>query len=283
LRRPAWAARRDQRRLAHLFDFAQAVILQHGGYAEAYLAAYPRLEARKIHLIPNGFEPADLNRQPLPPRGERLELVFAGTLQGRQYDTLLLALQRLQRQRPLRLKVTFVGEGWQAAAALAAQLGLAEQVACLAPQPYDWTANRLAQAHALLLLGEYPNPGYELFVASKTYQYLALRRPILAVVPPNAASRLLRRLGAGRVADVASLEAVEAALLEMHAAWERDDLGRYLPAESALAEFSEPRLTAALVRALENAPPCRPYRRGEAALPPSLAADPRIARGKTAP
>jgi glycosyltransferase involved in cell wall biosynthesis len=271
-RRPAWAKRWDRERLARYFVFAQAVTLLHGGYAEAYLAAYPELKASKIHLIPNGFEPAEANPQPMPPPGDCLQMVYAGSLHGRRYDTLLEALARLRRRQALRLKLTLLGEAWQGLHAAAERLGVADLLACLGPQPARVVRDHVAAAHVLLLLGETQRPGYELYIASKTFHYLAMRRPILGALPPNETSRVLRRLGAGRVADAASVEQVEAALQEVYLAWQSGALESYLPEGDVLAEFQEPALTEALSRALEGQPPQRPYQSGEAALPPSLQA-----------
>lgn len=55
--RPAWATRRDRQRMYELLYGAQAVVFRHATEAECFWRAYPKaLEARKIHLIPNGFD-----------------------------------------------------------------------------------------------------------------------------------------------------------------------------------------------------------------------------------
>src|SRR4029079_4686121 len=55
-------------------------------------------------------------------------------------------------------------------------------------------------------------------LSGKVFEYLAAERPILAVVPPDgAAADLIRETGAGVVAPPDDVEAIKAALAELHA------------------------------------------------------------------
>jgi glycosyltransferase involved in cell wall biosynthesis len=57
------------------------------------------------------------------------------------------------------------------------------------------------------------------------FVYVAAERPILAAVPPGgAAAKLIDEIGAGIVAPVDEVDALRAALVELHARWRRGDL-----------------------------------------------------------
>jgi glycosyltransferase involved in cell wall biosynthesis len=62
-------------------------------------------------------------------------------------------------------------------------------------------------------------------LSGKVFEYLAARRPILAVVPPEgAAAELIRAAGAGVVVAPDDVDSMAAALRDLHARWRADDL-----------------------------------------------------------
>jgi hypothetical protein len=271
-RRPQWAKARDRRRLACYLAAAQAVIFLHGTCAECYLSAFPRsLDDRKIHLIPNGFEAADMYTSP-PARGECLSITYAGTLYSRKFDTLLSALSSLARQynHQLKIKISFIGESQEMAIKIVKQLGLTSYIKFFPSMPFEETNGVMKDSHALLLLGEEPSAGYEIYATSKIFHYLSLGRPILGIMPPNEGKRLLQSLRAGLRVDVESITEIESALLTLYRAWENGSLSHFLPTPESLQPYIEPNLTAALVLALSGLPAQHPYRKGEAEVPPSL-------------
>lgn len=272
-RRPAWARAWDRRRLARYLAAAQSVIFMSGTYAECYLAAYPTsLREDKIHIISQGFEPADLYEIP-PPQGNCLSVTYPGTIYRQKCDTLFSALGGLMQQHNgnLKIKLTFIGEYQEEARRIVEQAGLTNYIDLSPPMSFD-SANEIMKAsHALLVLGDKPSPGYEIYMPSKIFHYLALRRPILGVCQPDESRHLLlQSIGAGPLADCNSVAEIEAALLALYQAWESDSLARFLPRLESLQEYMEPNLTAALVRALSGQSACNPYHRGEVTVPPSL-------------
>ena len=66
-------------------------------------------------------------------------------------------------------------------------------------------------------------------LSGKVFEYIAVGRPILAVVPPDgAAAELIRETGAGVVAPPEDVAAIQSALEELHAAGGRRPPGRRL-------------------------------------------------------
>ena len=63
-------------------------------------------------------------------------------------------------------------------------------------------------------------------LSGKVFEYLAAERPILAVVPPDgAAAKLIEETSAGVVAPPDDVDAIAAALVELHGRWTRGELG----------------------------------------------------------
>lgn len=182
-----------------IFHRAQAIVVSTDETAEAYCKAYP-FAAPKIHVIPNGFDPAEpLSALPIPERPYRL-LAHAGALYaGRNPNLILESLARLraaQDREACRTQLLLVGEA-------TADAGLAEPLLRAATRegwveliprriPRSEAHQILRQADGLLLL----QPQTQLEVPAKLFEYLCIGRPVLALVPRHSAvEAILRRAG----------------------------------------------------------------------------------------
>ena len=185
------------------------------GLRDTYARRYPRL-ARRFTVLPNGYE-----RTPTPDAGAGTpttpattrrdgpaRLVYAGSLyRPPELETFLAGVARFSDARPdaaARLEVTFIG-AVTAECRLVADRWLADaRVARLVrfhgfvPRADAIAAVGAADA-ALTLLGE--GPGMGVFVGAKLYDYLALDKQVLAMVPPGDARDVLAELGWGIIAD----------------------------------------------------------------------------------
>jgi len=107
-------------------------------------------------------------------------------------------------------------------------------------------------AEATVLL--FHAPATTLAPSGKIFEYLATERPILCVARnDNLASRLVHDWDAGRCADPGDPEAVDAALLELYALWERSALTANTGLrERTLAQYSRATLAADLAGILDT-------------------------------
>jgi hypothetical protein len=113
----------------------------------------------------------------------------------------LRGLARVLAERPewrdrvrVRLRCELASEHREALAAL----DLGEVVHVLAPLPFAQVVQEQRRAEACLLILEH-GPGAEIMVSQKVFEYLAARRPILALVPEGAAREVLARSGGATV------------------------------------------------------------------------------------
>jgi hypothetical protein len=272
-RRPAWAKRSDRRTLHRLFERAQAIILRYETEAECYWRMYKTaLDVAKIHLIPNGYE-GTIDESPVP-GGDQFTILYTGTLLYYRYDTLLQAIhwfKKFDPARAKRLRLLFVGDGWEALANDAAAFGLSDIVATAGPTPYADITRMQREAHALLMLEREPTiKGYELLAGAKLFGYLKAGRPIVGVLPSGEAKRILQRVGVSTVADVDSPVEIIGVLRQLLEAWETRTLSSLVPTRIACEAYSAKRQTAALVRALEGMPAAEPFIPESVEIPRSL-------------
>ena len=92
-----------------------------------------------------------------------------------------------------------------------------------APRTESLALQRDSEA-LLLLIPEADGRGKGV-LSGKVFEYIAVGRPILAVVPPDgAAAELIRETGAGIVVPPDDPVAIRAALEDLHGRWRKDEL-----------------------------------------------------------
>jgi len=275
-RRPAWATRRDRRKMFELLTGAKAVIFRYHSEAECFWHAYAgAMDASRIYIIPNGYEsPID---DTMLPTGSKCTILYAGTLPDYRYDTLLEALKVLKETSPDRakdLRLLFIGEGMDALASQAQKLDLADLIETAGRKSHAEIRLLEQRAHALLILGRPATmKGYELFAGAKLFGYLKAGRPIVGVLPEDETRNVLQRLGVNTVADVNSVPEITAVFQNVLESWSRGTLSSLIPERKACEAYSSEQQTKVLVHALESVPPEKPFVPGAQPIPPSLRAD----------
>jgi glycosyltransferase involved in cell wall biosynthesis len=272
-RRPLWAIRRDRRQMYDLLRHAQAVTFRYDTEAECFWRAYRgALDASKVYLIPNGYEPPIEKCTAF--RGDRCIILYAGILSDYRYDSFLTALKILKQSDPVLAKhlcFRFVGEEMDVIANEAAALGLSDMIQTTGPKPYAEVAALQREAHALLVFGRPATKrGYELFAAAKLFGYLKAGRPIVGVLPEDESKKVLVRVGVPTIADVNFPSDIVRILRLVLDHWSLGTLSDLLPDPKGCERYSSERQTEILVRALEGVPSAEPFLPGAQAVPPSL-------------
>jgi glycosyltransferase involved in cell wall biosynthesis len=147
--------------------------------------------------------------QPMPPAGE------AAAPPPRPASPALVRpdFVRLERQQ------AETDRAWAEALALGDRLRLLPY----APRSESLALQRDSEA-LLLLIPEAGGRGKGV-LSGKVFEYVAVGRPILAVVPPvGAAAELIRATGAGVVAAPEDVGEIRSALEELHRRWQADGL-----------------------------------------------------------
>ena len=204
--------------------------------------------AEKFVWIPNGFDPEDFSflqdAPPPAPAEGRLNLLYTGTVfDSTSLEFLWQGLELLPVDQRRRLAVEIVGRAAPGHVLYPGLEGL--KVVARPYEPHARVLRRMASAGALLLtLSDIP--GLERVVPAKLYEYLAARRPILAVAPRGEATKIVEACGAGRVAPPGRPQLIAETLLN----WLDDPPPRPGPPPKL---FDRRRQTALLARVLDQA------------------------------
>lgn len=213
----------------------------------AHLRSLAGANAHKVHVIPNGFDDDDL-RGVEPVRFAKFTLAYTGTLfPPRSPEPLFRALQMFRNRVPdiaSKLGVVFMTrmrpEAWQ----LAEEPGVADMVENRGLGTHRAAVGLQLGADVLLAI-EAPTANVDTMLTQKVFEYLAARKPILAITPEGALAELVRHTGAGVVVAPTAPEAIASAvqqLFERSAKLERN--------EEAIARYHRRELTRELARVL---------------------------------
>ena len=241
---------------------ADRVLVTNEATRDDFLGRHPRLPADKVIVIPNGYDPDDVaavregaaasaaTAVPNSP-GAALVLVHTGLLSGRRtLAPLVAAITALLARRPelrARLRVRQIGPRESVNEEMVAAAGLGDVIRFEPPRPHAEVLAEMARAPALLLL-EADEPRGSLITPGKIFEYLAIGRPILALVPPGPAADLVIHHQAGEVASPGDTNAI-ARHLER---WITHGPPPVPTPGPNLGEYARPALAAKLARVLDD-------------------------------
>jgi len=178
---------------------------------------YPEADVRRIT---NGFDATEMaGVGDVTPAARPMRFMHAGMLtQKRTALTFLRALRKyLDREPKARddIDVVFVGPREDENDRCARELGLVGVVRFVDSVPHA-EALRMQRASHVLLLIKHANPDYVGLVPGKLYEYIGLRRPILALAPDGEARALVERLGRGETALPEDVDAIADCIERLH-------------------------------------------------------------------
>lgn len=222
---------------------ADAVVFVTAETADLVMRKYPKAWRSKVHVVSHGFDRDTLPNQPnppdlnMPPPGRRpLKLVHAGNIYAGRRDphALFRALQRLGGTEALagRLEIAFYGNAPVETLAERDAAGLEAIARFEGSVGYLESLRVAAEADVLLLIDA--DAEVNVFLPSKTVDYLMLDRPILGLTPSKGASANVLRRGGHIVTPPGDVDALAAHLAELLVLHERDE-----PLRSGLSGASE--------------------------------------------
>ena len=179
---------------------ADLVVLNTPAVEADFRRRYPNLD--RFVTVTNGYDPslpsrvAALGERPSPGAEGKIEVVHSGEVYGlRSPRHLLEALGALKRRAPgefERLSLCFIGRvhGREELEARARALGVEGALCFRGMVPYEDALCGCARADMLLVLGVMGKEP-EVQVPSKLFEYLAFRKPILALAKEGGAIHAL--------------------------------------------------------------------------------------------
>jgi len=196
LRLTKWADKKHHKLELKVLTTADHVVTVSLGCA----ADIERIAHRKIEVINNGFDPTDYNFE-LPKLDETFTVSHFGAFnKDRNPSALWIAMNELSQADPefkRLLRIKLIGQTDQSVIADIEKNNLQENLMVQEHLPHHDGLIELSKSQVLLLpLNDAPN--VKGILPGKMYEYMALRRPILALGPTDADyAAILRETNAG--------------------------------------------------------------------------------------
>ena len=205
------------------------------------------IEAEKCFTITGGFDPEDYPDS-APVAGARTDdghftMVYTGLVyESFQPVNLMKALAELIKDGvvdPDKIKVEFVGNTDIRASK---EMGLGQVCVPIPYLPRKEVNFYLKKAHLLLLLlSDQRGVGV---IPTKTFDYMAAGKPILALVPPGGAvADIIRKTNTGTVVDFEDVAGIKKAFYHYYSTW-RDSGGlRMATVKEEIAKYDQRQIT----------------------------------------
>lgn len=177
----------QERRVIETADIVVFVTQQ---TADLVMRKYPLELHGKIRIVPHGFDRDTFTSPPAVDRSAELRITYIGNIYAgtRHPIHLFEALAEMNTKSSLagRLRLNFYGYCPLEVAAKVSELGIGSIVAFHGTVGYLDSLRYAAEADVLLLI-DAPSD-LSVFLPSKIVDYLMLKKPILALTPPEGAS-----------------------------------------------------------------------------------------------
>ena len=212
----SWRGKMAARLERQFVQHADRIILNTDWNAREFAQFYGEELARKFAVITNGFDPQDFAGIPArPERSAKMILTHTGALYRRRNPLeFFKACENLLLQRkisPQELEIRFIG-------VIAPELykcfeGGEElrQVITVMPQVSHREALAYQMESDVLLILQ---PGTSVSVPGKIFEYIGMRKRILALTPAGATADIVRENNLGPVLEPEDISGIEAALLQ---------------------------------------------------------------------
>jgi hypothetical protein len=219
-----------------------------------YLSVYPFLNCIQTQMIRNGFDPDDfrvVKSKKLPASSTMLKIGVMGTIysQGNAPNTLIEAISEVLKDNPQlanRLKIFFVGKWTKAFRTWTNTFNLDRQINWVGYLEHREALKFVSGMNLLTLALHSDIPGSGNVTPGRIYEYLYLKRPIIALCPLESdLAGLVQATKSGLVFDYHDKEGLKSTILN----WFENEAGitsqfRF----ENLEEFNRNKLTTKMVK-----------------------------------
>ncbi len=193
---------------------AQGAIFVNPALIAQVFQGYKHLALKSV-VVRNGYDPVDFQDLPSPATPPPIRIGIVGSVysQGNRPLALMAALQKVLTRFPQwqkTIRIHFIGK-WSPGFLKQMRTFPFPDIIQWEPYlPHRQALQAAAQCHILSLTIENQWPGGNAVTPGRLYEYLALRRSILAIVPPESdAAQVVRQNKAGTIIAPDDIDAIE--------------------------------------------------------------------------
>ncbi len=214
---------------------------------------YEKMGSRNVQLITNGFDPDDMGFQEVIP-DTKFSVSHIGTLPPAFNLTglwqILGELSEADPQFRDNLEIKLVGKVDASVIGDLSKYKLEKNLSLPGYVPHDKAAQLMKQSAVLLLVINQNSPNAKGILTGKIFEYIAARRPILAIGPTDGdLSRILKESEAGTITAFNDLDLIRKTILDLYDKYLHNGL---INREKRIEKFTRKNLTAQLADVLND-------------------------------
>ncbi|HRP01712.1 MAG TPA: glycosyltransferase family 4 protein [Candidatus Kapabacteria bacterium] len=222
-----------------VFKEADYVEVAWEGISKDALSKYPDLNESKFIHIPNGFDSNDFTIATYP-KSSKFILTYTGSMYGRRNpEALFKAFNLLINNGEINIndfQINFIGRFGNEIYQMIDNSGFKESINIIHYLPHSESIKELQKADVLLLIVDESKESEEI-VPGKVYEYMGIKKPILAIAPLNSAiHKLLTETNTGLLAHQSDIGAIATNIKEYFEKW-KNNLPLYSPQLSLINKY----------------------------------------------
>ena len=211
---------------------------------------YPFIASR-IETITNGFDPADFEGLKISKKSDKFTITYVGSiydlLTAKPFLTALKEFVEEKKEFKEKVEAVFVGNCGRETPQLVRELGLKENVRFVGYVAHKKSLEFMVNSQVLLLLITLEGSKGEGILTVKLFEYLASRKPIVALAPENGlAANVIKSLNAGIVISPGNVQRIKKAIANYYEQWAEGKLTAAKNITSNIEPYSRKFLTGKL-------------------------------------
>ena len=243
-----FARRMDKNYEKQVMDLADDIIVVSSPIRDSYLSKSSHASPKKFHIIPNGFDEDDFQQNVVVRKSEFL-ITYVGTM-AKSYNPQAFfdVLRRVKEETGQPIVFRVIGSLPDDIQKQIRDCNI--KVEYTSYVSHDAAIRFMKESACLLLL--IPDvPGAEGILTGKLFEYLASRRPVIAMGPPDgSAAAIINECEAGRVFDRVDTEMAAEYLKGILEQWKSNP--EFLNPSKAYQKYSRRNLTKVLASLILN-------------------------------
>jgi len=214
-------------------DASEKVICQNENMKINFIMKYPNKNKNKFAIIPSGYDEevfkAREELQNVFFSCDKFNIIYTGSFYGFQSpERFIKAIKALIKEKPSyqeKLRIYFIGNVKTKEVLGYMKEEIMKKILKIIPfMSHESLLQYLYRADLLLLIiGEMP--GAKAVYTGKLFEYIAINKPILAIIPPNgAAAEVIHETNSGFIVDHSSTEDIQKMIEFLYQQWTRKEL-----------------------------------------------------------
>ncbi|MDN5354027.1 MAG: hypothetical protein PWQ09_783 [Candidatus Cloacimonadota bacterium] len=197
---------------AKILQFASKVIMNTHRAKDKIKEIYPQIDSQKFQVIYNGYDSQDFEEN-IQTHDDKIIFTYTGGFYGeRTPEYFLQALETMEI--PENVVFRFVGNYFKHIKEMFKKSGKKQHLQIIPQVNHRESVRYLQQSDFLLLfIAKHKS---EIVIPAKVFEYLAARRPILAMIPPQGeAAELISQHKAGLICPIDAVSQIQKNIKEM--------------------------------------------------------------------